>query len=426
MKEHLFSHLIATWNYYFKYLTVLVFCLFILSASFARTFTFSPSEQNARYTDSSNWLNGQYPGLDILNADTVIIKANSNYNTCFIDSNIRLSGYCFIDSGVNLIIPANVVFLAVDLTGDFTKPPRGGTIRSHYSSSVFIIGHLELLASNSVFDGNVNVLGYLTLETVDFSFYRVGQSFEVKGKLLIKGLFFFRLSDIKCKEIAVEPSGIIRGGNGYGFGPSVLKVEKLSNAGKIDLTENVIEIYVELINYGELICGGFSSGRSIAFNKGSIHVNDIYNSFILFGIYGDFINAGFIRIESNLNRLCEIRGTLINSGNLDVWVGERSSLTPVVKISGTFINKKIMTVHAGGFESVGDVSNLGTLDVTGKTSITYGSFNNKGLLNLFIPSYTESNLITCSFLNAGSLLNAGMLEIGDKFVQAGFFDVRPH
>lgn len=423
MKHRLCYNGIATSNYYSKYLSLLGICLFIVSASFARTFTFSPSEYNARYTNSSNWLNGQYPGLDIIYTDTVIIKANSSYNTCFIDSNLRLRGYCYIDSGVNLNIAANVRFLAGTYVTDI--PSGGGSIRSHKSSSIFIFGHLELVASNSVFDGNINVLGNLTLSTPDIGNDRIGQIFEVKGKLSISGLFWFRVSTIFCKEVAVEPSGIIIGMNGFDFVTSSLNVAKLSNAGKIDLTENIIEISSELINYGELKCGFFTS-NSISLNKGSINVNAQYISRTPFSIDGDFINSGVINIASNLNALCEIKGRIINSGSLDIYGGQYYSVIPVVKIFNTFINGNLVKVYGGGVESVGDISNFGTINVTGKTSITSGSFSNKGLLNLFIPSYTLSNLITCSFLNAGTLRNAGMLEVGDKFVQAGVFDVKPH
>ncbi len=54
--------------------------------SSAKTFLFKPTKQPANYSDTSNWVNRDYPGRQIVFGDTIAFEINAGFHDVIIDS----------------------------------------------------------------------------------------------------------------------------------------------------------------------------------------------------------------------------------------------------------------------------------------------------------------------------------------------------
>jgi len=396
-----------------------LFSLLICSIAIATTYTFRPLQCNAAYTDANNWLNGQYPGLLVAKADTVVFSLGNTYKVCEIDVTIDIKGVCKIDSGVHFIIRQGVGATIGLYFNEY--PSIGNRLTTGPKSLMEIKGSLTIRGCNPIFSGDVLISGELRSDAADPGSDMYGQNVTFNSLLDVKGFLNCKVVRMTCKKMIIATSASFKCQIGRYEESSTITINELTNNGTINLTDNGLTVTQECINTSRIDAAWFhTSGKCI--NKGTIYLKP-YTSATL-SQAGELINSGTILVDDPSNKTSILSGSVINTGSIS-FSGSTQNLTTILFLSGNLVNSNSISITGGKVEITGKIANSGNFTSSGLLSITQGIFNNTGTCNWTVYSYTLKNLIQTSFLNSGTVTNKGLLEVGSKFVNAGVLNIIP-
>lgn len=386
------------------------------------TYIFSPQSSNALYTDTANWVDRKYPGLEFSDNDyyEIIFRPNVHFKAGIIDHNLTIyhKASIKIDSGFHLTIMEET---SITFTGIFN------TFIADNSTVININGNLTTHLAGLISEGIVNVNGSLYFSLPYFSIH--GRQHCEFDSLNISGNLWFESAIIVCNRVEINKGGSLSGGPGHFYWEGVLSIGELINDGS--LGTSVLSFSAgTLKNSGSISCNSISfSGNSI--NSGVIDVSSTfsmesrpYQSSDVIHQHGSFENFGQVTSYTTNPFINVFTGNVINIGTMS-FISDADSIHGNLHIFGTLTNNDSIYVSGGSFISTSQVNNNGKFIVKGSSRIQSGTFNNTGFCEWKNPYDNEPSRLQSSFLNTGTFKHWGEIIVGGHFYNGGIFEVFP-
>jgi hypothetical protein len=377
-------------------LQIVMACVMLLAGGAAAkawagtTYVFIPQSNNALYSDAANWLNGNYPGNNIPDDDSILFKPGPGFSSAIINIGVTVLGYCRVDSGVTLYVNSGF-----DLGGLNLFPSFSTNLKTE-SGSVFIVnGQLTSYARNGVFNGEVIINGNFQARTLDMNDQSGSCDFDFNAPLTIHGSLSFKVSHLSCKQVLVDNTGFIGGSSGYDFWTTSLHIDSLHNSGTVSLRE----VY--------FTCTVLQNDSS--FSTYTISADSVVNNgkFII----SDDLPPGLTNKESSIRRL-------INEGEFEISYIK-------LFLGTTFINANDFSIYEGSLMNA-DVVNEGSFSVAKTPLLQWSSFINNGSFEWTAVDASTEDLLLGSFVNNSSFTHYGKLRVlGGSFTNNGTVTIIP-
>lgn len=313
-----------------------------IKSSLATTYTFRPKNASGFYSDTANWLNGQYPGTFIAGPDTLVIGIWGIYNNCEQDINVNIEGFCRIDSGVHFIIRKSIVLTVGKQNLPYTWGIWDSRFQSLSNTLIEVFGSMRIISARPSFGGDVTVAGSLYCYPAGDTY---SNSLTISNIFRVKGYFSGENLSLNAKEMIISSGASIYCSAGQYYFPSTLNVSNLTNDGTINYKDCAINVSGSFLNNGGIGADYISmTGSSI--NNGSISVDPGFgqNWTLLISQSGNFINAGTVTAGDGLNLKSEFNGAVINAGIMSFF-GGAGHIPEIVVINGTFLNTSTGKVY---------------------------------------------------------------------------------
>jgi hypothetical protein len=360
------------------------------SAWAGTSYVFIPQTDNAVYTDTANWMNGNYPGNNISEDDSILFKTGNGFSVAIINTPVTLFGNCEVDSGVILYINSSF-----NLAGIGFPSFSAYLIKARAGSTVVLNGQLTSFGRSGVFDGDVIINGTFLARTTDMNDQTPGCEFDFNAHLIVNGHLGFVLSHISCHFVTVNSTGSIGGFSGYEFWTTSLGIDSLYNSGSLHLSEVYFTCSV-LQNEGSMFTYTISANSVV--NNGDFTISD----------------TSPVQVSDKQSFIAH----LVNSGGFEIWLIKLHLATP-------FVNSQSFFMYDGAVLADSIVNN-GSFTVEHTSVIEWQSFINNGSFVWTAIDANSEDKLQANFVNNGVFTHYGKLRMLDgSFTNTGTVNIIP-
>jgi hypothetical protein len=376
----------------------------------ATQYHFRPQQATALYTDTANWQDRRYPGLQVGNADSVFFEPAS-FDSAIINQSVQVAGYWQVAAGVHMrIAPGCVLTSYANLVG-----PAAARFTSAAGSSLLVEGGLSINGNQMNWQGQMLIKGTMGGDPELNWPPGIFQQLYMKD-LQVWGRVSGIATHLSADTLRVYAGATLRLQGGYEFNGSACMATVAVNHGTIEATDETQFSFDSLENHS-LLAVSYLGGR--LYNYGTVQVQG-----------KALINAYAAQLSSVVNKgVIDIGGewpapvVLANVDN-----DSTMRLYGLVSLQGGH-NKKSLSIQSTDSSSVinGSWTNTGGIGILGSVQIASPSFANAGWLHAMpammnhSPAYgtllisgvlqnTGSMRVWYTLTVSGSLLNSGLLE----------------
>ena len=387
-------------------------CAFV-NTSVARTFVFKPVVAQALYSDTANWENRQYPGLQIEYGDTIVFESNGNYQHVIIDTNIIVRGYCHVKDSVYWMVPANTNITFQGLL--YESIIERERLKANTTSEVTVAGKLFFNGAGATLLGIANISGNIVSDAdVENALYQQKMSLK---KAVVSGTVSGIGLQLSADSLAVDSSAVITIHSGYNMNGGSLNATFLHNKGKINLLYET-QLTSNTIQNSGVINAGAITGQIT--NDGTIEVLQFPSNGFTANIH-DVINTGTIKLYGSIYAPLMING-VNNEGVFQIsdYLNEASANTWVT-IEGMVLNTNqwIQTGTAAVAHMQGQFANAGSFYINGKTFFNSGIFTNNAVCVFSASTMTPAFQLANEFVNNGTLTFYGQVILSGQLKNYG-------
>ena len=337
---------------------------------------------------------------EISNTGSLTVSGSNNLGRISGSGTLNVSGDLIanklIEQGLVNISAGHSLVNNAGITSDVTN---SGSLDNNAILSGTLTNSGTASSSATNLKGNVSNSGTLTLDGGSYGNYQISGT----GSTVIS-------SDLTNNGTITQGTITLNSGTTL-----------INTSGKTITTTSSFTNNGSVINEGRLNAGGLNnkSGSSIS-NSGTLGITGGTNAGTISGegvttLSGTVTNSGTITQSSLSNS-----GTLSNSGSINANVTNSGTLTNTSKITGNITNVTGGVITSVADNLSGDISNSGTLNLSGGK--TQGSISGTGTLNvngdLVVLDDISGNTLS---LNSGSstTLTDGTLSLGGLVANGG-------